>query len=692
MASGMLLRSRCKDGCRCDEHTALASSRRVLERVGSGNSDGLAQYRLIDFAPTSHSTPIGLRIGRPEHWAARQQGILKTESTTSLQKTVHFEDQQSTDRATSLQSTVQFEGRQRTDRATSLQETARFEDHQATENHMSESSTDRLRQHGWHQNGWASSSRSQWVRDKEYSESEEQVEQWNEARSMTTTDARWGRMALEARPGKRKIYVVTSETTEARHVQWDADALPVASPPFSFATQNLWRRVENFSSSVTRYMYLAACWLFVADTWLLSRVSRARRRWVLALLLPLLLWACAPVAPPLSWPSWGVPVTSVEQGFSWAGSTGWAALQGLAAFLPTFPVWSPRERAPNPCLSDDRLEDTVRSVLEQRIHHLEDKWSQQDRAHTQGTLEDLEGLKRRLEDQEATARLLLARDPCESCKDALAGTVDSRILVKLDEVLGDAKALRHSAGLTEDLLKREALLEESVALLGKEVAAAREAAAEARRLATLPREVPERRVAATSDHDETLRIVRDALRLYDADKTGQADFALESAGGSVVNTRCTETYSGGAIRYELLGFSLWTFVRTARTAIQPQMHPGECWAFRGSQGHLVVQLARRVRPTSFAVEHIPKELAVSGSLDSAPKDFHILGLDSETDHVGKLLGKYTYDLDGEPLQYFLVQDPDPGSFRFVEMKILSNHGHLEYTCLYRLRVHGVPSD
>ncbi|KAM7296741.1 mucin-5AC-like [Ixodes scapularis] len=126
--------------------------------------------------------------------------------------------------------------------------------------------------------------------------------------------------------------------------------------------------------------------------------------------------------------------------------------------------------------------------------------------------------------------------------------------------------------------------------------------------------------------------------------------------------------------------------------IQPQMHPGECWAFRGSQGHLVVQLARRVRPTSFAVEHIPKELAVSGSLDSAPKDFHILGLDSETDHVGKLLGKYTYDLDGEPLQYFLVQDPDPGSFRFVEMKILSNHGHLEYTCLYRLRVHGVPSD
>lgn len=38
------------------------------------------------------------------------------------------------------------------------------------------------------------------------------------------------------------------------------------------------------------------------------------------------------------------------------------------------------------------------------------------------------------------------------------------------------------------------------------------------------------------------KIVRQALNKYDADKTGLVDHALESAGGSIVSTRCTEEY------------------------------------------------------------------------------------------------------------------------------------------------------
>lgn len=34
-----------------------------------------------------------------------------------------------------------------------------------------------------------------------------------------------------------------------------------------------------------------------------------------------------------------------------------------------------------------------------------------------------------------------------------------------------------------------------------------------------------------------MQIVKQALDKYDADKTGQFDFALESAGGSIVSTR-----------------------------------------------------------------------------------------------------------------------------------------------------------
>ena len=42
------------------------------------------------------------------------------------------------------------------------------------------------------------------------------------------------------------------------------------------------------------------------------------------------------------------------------------------------------------------------------------------------------------------------------------------------------------------------------------------------------------------NESHVLKIVKDALRKYDADKTGMVDHALSSAGGNVLSTRCTE--------------------------------------------------------------------------------------------------------------------------------------------------------
>ena len=43
-------------------------------------------------------------------------------------------------------------------------------------------------------------------------------------------------------------------------------------------------------------------------------------------------------------------------------------------------------------------------------------------------------------------------------------------------------------------------------------------------------------------NDDVVSIVHEALTVYDADKTGLFDFALESAGGTIASVRCTETY------------------------------------------------------------------------------------------------------------------------------------------------------
>ncbi|XP_047569546.1 SUN domain-containing protein 1 isoform X4 [Lutra lutra] len=185
-------------------------------------------------------------------------------------------------------------------------------------------------------------------------------------------------------------------------------------------------------------------------------------------------------------------------------------------------------------------------------------------------------------------------------------------------------------------------------------------------------------------------IVNNALKLYSQDKTGMVDFALESGGGSILSTRCSETYETKTALISLFGIPLWYFSQSPRIVIQPDIHPGNCWAFRGSQGYLVVRLSMKIRPTTFTLEHIPKTLSPTGNITSAPKDFAVYGLDNEYQEEGQLLGQFVYDQEGESLQMFHVLKRPDGAFQIVELRILSNWGHPEYTCLYRFRVHGEP--
>ncbi|NXC83538.1 SUN1 protein, partial [Cercotrichas coryphoeus] len=126
--------------------------------------------------------------------------------------------------------------------------------------------------------------------------------------------------------------------------------------------------------------------------------------------------------------------------------------------------------------------------------------------------------------------------------------------------------------------------------------------------------------------------------------------------------------------------------------VQPDMYPGNCWAFKGSQGYLVVRLSMKIYPTAFTLEHIPKTLSPTGNITSAPRNFSVYGLDDEYQEEGKLLGEYVYDQDGEPLQMFPVMGKNEDAFQIVELRIFSNWGHAEYTCLYRFRVHGKPAE
>lgn len=86
--------------------------------------------------------------------------------------------------------------------------------------------------------------------------------------------------------------------------------------------------------------------------------------------------------------------------------------------------------------------------------------------------------------------------------------------------------------------------------------------------------------------EEVRQIVKTVLAIYDADKTGLVDFALESAGGQILSTRCTESYQTKSAQISVFGIPLWYPTNTPRVAISPNVQPGECWAFQGFPGFL----------------------------------------------------------------------------------------------------------
>lgn len=188
--------------------------------------------------------------------------------------------------------------------------------------------------------------------------------------------------------------------------------------------------------------------------------------------------------------------------------------------------------------------------------------------------------------------------------------------------------------------------------------------------------------------DERIKkIVRDTLYIYDADKTGLVDYAMEPMGGQIITTRCTENYHSGKAVVSVLGIPLWYPTNTPRTVITPGINPGECWAFENFPGFLVIQLSSRIEIEAFSLEHVNKLLVPNGRIDSAPKNFEVYGLNAEKDKNPVKLGEYVYDYNGDSLQFFPVQN-EGHEFQLIEIRITSNHGNPNYTCLYRFRVHG----
>ncbi|XP_026295317.1 uncharacterized protein LOC551485 isoform X2 [Apis mellifera] len=191
--------------------------------------------------------------------------------------------------------------------------------------------------------------------------------------------------------------------------------------------------------------------------------------------------------------------------------------------------------------------------------------------------------------------------------------------------------------------------------------------------------------------DRVREIVKEAIKIYDADKTGRVDYALESAGGQIISTRCTQKYDIKTRAFKVLAFfTLYHENNNPRTVIQGNpIQPGTCWAFQGFPGYLLIKLRSSIYVTGFTIEHAPKSILPNSEMRSAPRKFNVWGFLDENDSEPVLFGDYEFVSSDNNLQYFPVKNTAIKTpYEYVELRVHSNHGQLEYTCLYRFRVHG----
>ncbi|KAM6188924.1 SUN domain-containing protein 3-like [Sarcoramphus papa] len=186
--------------------------------------------------------------------------------------------------------------------------------------------------------------------------------------------------------------------------------------------------------------------------------------------------------------------------------------------------------------------------------------------------------------------------------------------------------------------------------------------------------------------EEILQLTQAAIKKVLENYRQMPDWALEAIGAAIDKERTSKSYGGqGKKTWWLPPFS-FSSANPPETILQPRIAPGDCWPFQGSRGHVVIRLPEQIWPTAFTIWHISAAVSPSGEVSSAPKEFAVSGVDEATAET--LLGTFTYDVHKEIAQTFHVQKELPRTFRYIKFQVQSNWGNPEYTCVYRVQVHG----
>lgn len=229
-------------------------------------------------------------------------------------------------------------------------------------------------------------------------------------------------------------------------------------------------------------------------------------------------------------------------------------------------------------------------------------------------------------------------------------------------------------------------------------------------------------------------LVDSAVSTHSKDTLARPDFALHSGGARVIPSLTSPTFEirPTNLRGQLLEFITGNGRAIGRPpvwALHHEQQNGHCWPVAGSTGQLGVALAAPTYISDISIDHVAKEVAFD--MRSAPREMEVWGMVEGKDNVAKVrdwitekakrreealengeeveeepeypktlprvpqyvrIANFSYDIHAaRNVQTFPVDKEVKAlgvDFGIVVLMIKSNWGREEYTCLYRLRVHG----
>ena len=180
----------------------------------------------------------------------------------------------------------------------------------------------------------------------------------------------------------------------------------------------------------------------------------------------------------------------------------------------------------------------------------------------------------------------------------------------------------------------------------------------------------------------------------------RVDYALFSGGGRVVGHSALSPLvarAEGPLTHALKSIRGGVHPRADEWVLSGGPNfAGECLALRGDRGHVDVRLREAVVVAAVTVEHVGADVAYD--LSSAPKSFAVFGWNRtreppEPARSHDFGGALRYELGASSrgaAQTFAFDETRARAVDHVRFEVRSNYGNAEYTCLYRLRVHGTP--